>query len=181
MSEASTFAYFKKEPTGFKLAMWITGKKLDLEPPVMEIMNDEEHPAILTDQLLTILNVPIFSPRLVQVFQDMGIDNVDYYPIRIRINETEEVIENYRMANIIGLIDCLDEENSQCTRFSDGVGFRRVKKFRLLEDRVPPDTSIFRLGEFPFIILAHESIKERCEREGIVGAKFVDPSKYVGV
>ena len=180
------YAHFDEEPKGFELTEWISGKPLLKSPSLIRIKSDEGKSARLTDLVLTGFNLQIFSPKLIQLLSEMGVDNIEYYPVELVNHETDEIITNYKIANILGKIECLDFENSRFERFESGA-LMYVKKFKVdmekLEDKKGSHQTpkLFRLGEFPFIILAHEEVKALIEKEGITGVKFIEPSKYMGI
>lgn len=179
------YAHFGVEPEGFDIDFWTSGKKLNQNPSSTIITMDEDRPTELTDLLLTSFNIQIFSPKLIQIFKDMGIENIEYYPVIIINPETGDTNETYKAVRIIGEIACLDVANSECEYFTDGE-LLDVTEFRLHEEKIKPTSEmtgtpfIFRLAEFPFIILVEESVKERLEKERITGVKFVAPIDYVG-
>lgn len=181
---SNQYAHFANEPKGFELTDWITGKSLIKPPSLFRIRSDEGGATTLTDLVLTGFNLQIFSPKLMELLLEEGVKNIEYVPVELLNHETDEVVTSYRIANILGKIECLDVENSRCKRFSDGE-LRSVTKFKVdmekLEGNMGAHQSmkLFRLGEFPFIILVHEVVKAAVEAAGITGVKFIEPSKYV--
>lgn len=181
---SSQYAHFSEEPDGFELTDWITGKPLLKSPNCIRIKSDEEKPSRLTDLVLTSFNLQIFSPKLMQLLSDLNVKNVEYYPVELVNHETEEVIATYKIANILGSIECLDIPNSSCERFDDGEIMSveqfqvDLKKLKSVKGELS-QLKLFRLGEFPFIILVHEAVKIAMGKAGITGVKFVEPSKYV--
>jgi hypothetical protein len=69
---------------------------------------------------------------------------------------------------------------------ASGKNFLWLEHFRLHEEKIKPDQEIegipflFRLAEFPLLILVEESVKNRLEKEGITGVKFIAPRDYAG-
>lgn len=182
---AGKYAYFSKEPVEYDIDIWTSGKKIKEDLPPIEITSDEDKSARLTDLLLTRFDMQIFSPRLVQLFEDIGIKNVCYYPVTIINSETGDLDNTYKAARIIGEIKCLDVDNSKCS-FDDDGDLMWLQEFRLYEEKIELSQEtgeallIFRLAEFPFILLVEETVKQRLEKEGIVGLEFFKPSDYVG-
>jgi hypothetical protein len=178
------FAFFSDEPDGFDPNFWISAEKI-VAPPAIELVGDTDSPATLSDLLLTGFQLQVFSPRLVSLLTDMQIQNVQYLPIRIINHETREVETTYRIANIVGAIDCLDLKNCEYARSRGSGNIIRVSKFGIIPEKImalvgmqgPP--LIFRLGEFKRHILVHESVREACQRAGITGLKFTPPETYV--
>lgn len=183
---AGDYAFFSEGPEGYDVTIWTAGKPLREDPPLVVIKSDEDKPTRLTDLLLTRFNMLIFSPKLVQAFEDLGIKNIDYYPVKIINHETGNIDESYKAAYIIGRIACLDMANSRYRYSADGSQtLMSLKKFRLLEEKIKSNSVIegppfiFRLDEFPAITIVEQSVKDRIEKEGITGVRFIDPATYV--
>jgi hypothetical protein len=178
------FTFFSDEPPGFDTTVWINGEKI-VAPPAFELVGNSDSPSTLSDVLLTSFQMQVWSPRLVSLFDNLGIQNVQYLPITINNRETKTKEASYRIANILGAIDCLDLENSQYRRASGANVFLRVSKFRIHTDKIIPlprmqkSPLIFRLGEFKRHILVHETVKEACIKAKISGIKFTPPEIYV--
>ncbi len=178
------FAFFSNEPPGFDTALWISGERI-VAPPTIELVGDSNSPTTLSDVLLTGFELEVLSPRLVSLLADMGIQNVQYLPITIIDRKTKNKETSYRIANILGAICCLDLDNSDYRRAPGSTVFLRVSEFRIHTDKIvalpgmrePP--LLFRLGEFKWHILVHESVKEACTKAKISGLKFTPPEIYV--
>ena len=178
------FAFFSDGPIDFDFTLWIRGEAL-LAPPAIELVGDTDSPTTLSDVLLTGFQLQVFSPRLVALLTEMGVQNIQFLPVRIVNHETGDVEVSYRIANIVGAIDCLDLNNAVYARSRSSGNILRVFKFRLFPEKIvalpgmqePP--LLFRLGEFKQHLLAHESLKQACEKAGITGLKFVPTENYV--
>jgi len=178
------FAYFSNEPGGFFAKPWISGDKI-AAPPSIELVGDSDSPTTLSDVLLTGFELDIWSPRLVGLMSELGVENVQYLPVTIVNYKTKEKDTSYRIANVLGAIDCLDLANSQHRLASGGSVVLSVFKFRIHSDKVVPlpgmkrPPLIFRLGEFRRRILVAEKVQEACLKAEITGLKFVPPEVYV--
>lgn len=185
MRLTSTFAHFDEEPDDYDIDVWTSGERLVHDPPHLILTTDEERPTLLSDLLLTSFDLLVFSPKLIQLFDRIGVQNISYYPVTVINHETGADDTNYNVAHIIEKISCLDIENSECRYSADGKDLMSVEEFSILEHKIKPRDKtggkplIFRLAEFEFIILVDELIKNECEKEGITGVKFIKPSEYV--
>jgi hypothetical protein len=182
---AGEYSYFTEEPEGYSRKVWISGEKIEQDQPKIVIVSNDNYSTVLTDLLLTQFEMQIASPGLVKIFENLGIENVDYYPVKIINHENNDAVEDYKAIQIIGNIECLDAENSVCS-FDDDGDLMWLTEFSLKDkviqsyqksNRMP---HIFRLAEFPYIVLADESLKNQVEKEGITGIKFVEPLNYEG-
>jgi hypothetical protein len=178
------FGAFTNEPATYRSKTWTSAEKV-VSPPAFDLIRDEDSPNQLSDLLLTCFPLQVFSTKLVSLLGKIGIDNIQYVPVKIVHPDTGASDTSYRIANVIGAIDCLDLENSVHARASGPGTIIRVSKFRLIPERIQPWTGedrpplLFRLGEFKRLVLAHESVKQACETEGITGVKFTPPDVYV--
>lgn len=183
----SKFACFNKEPDGYSIDVWPRGESLLHDPPHLTLETDEDRPTALSDLLLTSssYDLQFFSPKLVRLFDRIGVKNIAYYPVTVINHETGDAITNYKAAHIIGKIPCLDIQNSKYEYFSDSEDIMFLEEFTIFEEKITPlreggeKPLIFRLAEFEYIIVVAEIIKSECEKEGITGVKFTKPSEYV--
>jgi hypothetical protein len=173
------FIYFRNEPAGFKGSLWRTGERLKAPPAQMTLIAEDEKPTALSDMLLTSADLHVYSPKLMGTLGSAGVSNMEYFPIIVVDKKRGVTRDDYRVANIVGNVACLDVANSSVDTFEDGKGYRSVEEFSLLEDRIRPlpgmknPPLIFRLAEFQYHVIAHESLKAACERDGITGVRFV--------
>lgn len=177
------FATFTNEPEAFRAKLWTSAEELNA-PPAFDLADDSDSPTTLSDVLLTSFPLQVFSPKLKALLRDVGVRNIQYFPVTISGRDTREDVSSYQLANVVGAIDCLDLEHSEFARSLGSGNIIRVSRFRILPDRVAWQGNdsvplLFRLGEFKRHLLAHQSVKDACEKEGITGVKFVPPEQYV--
>ena len=183
MGLSSKFIYFREEPDGYDPSLLRTGEALEEPPPLVTLTADEK-PTVISDLVLAPADMLIFSPKLMACLADVGVKNIQYFPIRLVEKKAKKVTDDYRLANIVGSVACLDVENSEVTKLSSGRGFRAVEQFNLLEDRIKPlpgtktKPLLFRLAEFKYHVIADEAIKATCEKNKITGAEFVPTQEY---
>ena len=182
---SDSYMYVNKAPDGLNYDTWITGEPLVKPPPVVTLVGDSDSPTTLSDMILTQFELPILSPRAISVLEKTGVDNIQYFPINIKNRQTGELEKSYQIANIVGLVDCLDKKHATYnTSPRDENTILLLQQYRILEDKILPKGSgkktplIFRLGEFPFHVLAHESVKTAFEKENITGSEFIAPEKF---
>ena len=185
-TSAGKYVYFNEEPEGCEGRLWRTGSAIAQPASSMTLVMQDERTTRLSDMLLNSADLQVYSPKLVATSAAAGVDNIQYFPITIVDSETGAVRDDYKVANIVGKINCVDSDHANI-RYSRGTGkIRNIEEFSVLEDRIVPLTGknapplIFRLGELDFLVLAHESIKRAFEREGITGAKFTPTQDFAG-
>lgn len=183
-SLSSSYAYFSNYPDNFDRASWITGEKFSPPPMEFTIVADAGTPAATSDLLLTRFDLLVASPRLISLFNSMKIVNLQYLPVRVCDEDGAVIATGYQAVQIIGKCTCLDKENSNLMYSADGESLLAVEEFSILGKNILPVDGtdkkplIFRLEEFSYIALAHESLKQECEKQGITGIKFTKPEDY---
>ena len=178
------FSYFKDDPVGLDMDLLRSGEKITSNLPICDFVTDKSYPTDLSDLLLTGYELHVISPRLVQVFYSLSMENVQYFPTRIKNHETGEIIDNYKILNVIGSINCLDLEHSEFARSRRSGNLTELARYKIIEENVlsysgeePP--LVFRLGKFEWHLLVGERFKEACESEGITGCEFTSTEEFV--
>src|SRR5262249_33944543 len=152
----------------------------------MTLVMQDERTTRLSDMLLNAADLQVYSPKLVASLTAVGVDNIQYFPIKIVDGRSGAVRDDYKVANIVGRIHCVDPNHSKVRRSPRTNSIRGVEEFSVVQDRIVPlpgkkkPPLIFRLGELEFLILAHESIKSAFERDRITGARFTPTQDYAG-
>jgi uncharacterized protein DUF1629 len=183
---AGKYVYFGDEPDGYDGDQWRTGTEMKPPPPTMTLVSQDDRTTKLSDMLLNAADLQVYSPKLVATLTAAGVDNIQYFPITIVHGKKSKSHADYKVANIIGLISCVDIGHSNVSYFRGSKDIQSIEEFKILEDRIVPLKGkksrplIFRLGESEFIVLAHESIKKAFEKDGITGARFIPTEQFVG-
>ena len=119
----------------------------------------------------------VLSRRLCDLLRSAGVDNVDYYPCIIRDLVKGQDLEGYSIANVIGCVSCLDLDSSVVSQDSLGNIFS-IQKMAIDESRAL-GLLVFRLAEFPPLVIVHESVKSAVMAAGMTGLKFYKPEEFV--
>jgi len=181
---AGKYVYFSEEPDYYEGDQWRTGVEMKPPPPTMTLISQDDRTTNLSDMLLNAADLQVYSPKLVATLDAAGVDNIQYFPITIVDGKTGKSRNDYKVANIIGLIPCLDIDHSSVSYFPGSRDIQSIEEFKLLEDRIVPlkgkmsPPLIFRLAESEFLVLAHESIKKAFDKDGITGATFIPTEKF---
>ncbi len=116
---------------------------------------DIQIPGVPLNFTLTAFAAPVVSPRLAKALEAIGASDVQLIPVRLGGRE------GYRILNATRLVDCLDEERSTFTKWSEEDGredlvghYRMVLELRLDVARVPIGSHFFRINrwEVPLIV-----------------------------
>lgn len=132
----------------------------------------------LTDHM-SIDEVPglVFSNRLYSLLHNMMIDNLQYFDLDIIDPYSDRQLNGYKIANIIGTVDCINREESDLEYFDDGdVEF--INKLVLDEDKVPSELDIFRLSGRTTMVLVSQVVKDAIAGAKMTGCVFYKPEDY---
>ena len=147
-------------------------------PRIIYTMNDDSRMGRMTDHLsLDEAYGLVFSSRLRELLFDLKIENIQYFDLEIVNPETKEVYTDYKIANVVGLVDCVDKKKSDLKYFASG-NIKRIRKLILNENRIPRSAKIFRLSNDVTLPIVHESVKKAFEVAGISGCLFYKVEDY---
>jgi len=121
----------------------------------------------------------VFSERLRNVLTNVGVNNLQYFPACIKNLQTSELDNSFMIANIIGVVFCLNWERSSVVRdseFPDGV--ETITSLSLDTSKIPADLQLFRLGELSTVLICSSKVKDAVTSAGINGVKFIEPENF---
>ncbi len=127
---------------------------------------------MLFDFIGNISRVAIISSRVKGLFEAEGLDDasVEYLPFILKDKKGRVVEKQYFVANALVKIDCLDHERSWYKTDSDeATVVEDVSRLHLLKEEIPEEAKLFRLGEFPQLIIIRSDLLARLRKEGITG------------
>ncbi|HEX5747390.1 MAG TPA: DUF1629 domain-containing protein [Archangium sp.] len=79
------------------------------------------------------------------------------------------------IVNVIGAHDWLDMEKTEGQRHPlEQERFTRLKRLILHEDRIDPETNLFRVSAAPGLLLVREDLKAKIEAAGFTGPAFYE-------
>jgi len=141
---------------------------------------DEEGP--LTDLPFN-PNVPVHSPRLKELLEQLGLErDIQYLPVRVIGEKSGREVGVYYVANFLRRIPCLDLEHSIYGRYGE-----HPEDFRVFPEKIGEishvlkavlrreaigDARLFRVDEWEYIVVIREDVKEAMEGAGITGCWF---------
>lgn len=171
----------------------------------------------MTDKLQIDINGIVLSERAKEILDLNGCHNIQYFPMLltdnfVNNNEVElakmkgkelkyesKIYENYQVANILGLVDCVDHENSDLDYYTlrtqipedlpenmkaslleqeidNDIDF--IRHLVLDESKIPEDIHIFRLKDCPRILVFKESIVKAIREAELTGFVFIPLEEY---
>lgn len=132
----------------------------------------------LTDHLsIDEISGLVFSDRLCQLLRNMLVTNVQYFPLVIRTPDQSDAITGYKIANIVGVVDCVNRELSDLEYFDDG-DIEFVNRLVLDEEAIPAGLDIFRLAGRTTMVVLSQVLKDAIVGAGMTGFVFYKPEDY---
>ncbi len=180
------FAHFDDQPDNFDFEIWTSGLPVS-RGPAFRLRTNEEYVSTPSDVLLTRINLFVFSELVRNLLEGTGVHNIEYHPVEVEKHDSGVVLDTYAAANILGHIACLDASTGDIRRSRQTGDIIGLEEFSLEESKIKPtpqmhsEALLFRLNEFPSLVLAHARVKEAFENAGVSGVKFVEPEKFIGV
>jgi hypothetical protein len=148
-------------------------------PPERVVFNmAAKESGTLGDYVYTEFRGLLVSARFRQSFETAGIDNIQYIPAEIRDIVKNVIHEGYFVANIIGVVDCIDMKKSKLIMLPampDKI--EDIEELHLDESRAM-GLLMFRLGRRMTLIAVAERAKRQIEETGLVGVGFVPAEGY---
>ncbi len=128
------------------------------------------------DFSLTGLGVVAVHGRVVQLFERLGIREVQFLPARVEGHSGP-----YFILNTLRVIRCIDDARCEEVRYwrpEDGqpekVGEYRVVVGLRIDSSKVGGASIFRPWGWPVALIVSEHLKQAMEQEGLTGLRFVE-------
>lgn len=112
----------------------------------------------------------LMSGRLVQALLSSGISNLQIIPAEILLAESGEVLRDYSVVNIVGLVSCAVVADSDSSPLAEGFFFHKLK----IDETRAGDAAMFRLEESRDDVVVSERIAGLLTAEGFVGL-FLEP------
>ncbi len=116
----------------------------------------------------------VFSPRLQKMLAQAQITNIQYFSALLKNVQTGEVNRDFKIANIIGCIPCMDWTHSEYVPDPDIPGsVRKITRLVLEPHKIPNNLHLFRLAELRTVIICHEQLKNRLDGT-VTGVQFIE-------
>jgi len=124
----------------------------------------------------TVGGVPISSKRFGEIVQRIAPTDIQRIPVAVRLrNGSEYSSEGYEILNVLAVLECLDIAHSKVSRYPqthwdrEKVGnIAAVTRLKILPERAAGH-HIFRLAEWPTIIVISEKLRDAFCEAGLTG------------
>lgn len=155
---------------------WIHGKKMAPPPGVLRLPLSRASGELRTDLMGTLLT--LFSDDLRDAMTRFGVDNIDYFPVELEHPVTRVVETGYWLANILGLVRCLDTARSTIVPRPSGAR-GRLASFHI-DPVLAAGFDVFRLAEQPTLIILSQPLRTFLMAEPLAGVRMRHTRVYNG-
>ncbi len=126
----------------------------------------------------TVVNWILVSGRVKQVLEELGVEGVQFLPIRVVRKETGEEVPGYYVLHVWKHIPALDEEHTVFLEPKDEKYPQlSILKVALRREAIGK-ADIFRLKEKHVSVYVSRRVKERLEEIGATGFKWIPVPAY---
>ncbi|HEX3048826.1 MAG TPA: DUF1629 domain-containing protein [Bacillota bacterium] len=126
-----------------------------------------------TDYLAGSERYPIISDKFRNILVDISPEFLEFFPVQIVCEKTNEIDASYYFLNILHNIPCFDWEQSDYGTLGFDDIIIKVSKLVIKPDFVK-ERDIFRIKELPELIFISEKLRTILEREAISGMEFIN-------
>ena len=121
--------------------------------------------------------VTLYHKGLKKALEDQGVDNIDYFPVVLRNQETEELDKSYFLVNILGRLDCVDMAKSKVKWWASGQGFDFESM--VIDPAKTHGAKIFRLASDPTKVIINEELKKYFDHtDMLAGVTLIQTEDY---
>ncbi len=136
----------------------------------------------LYDTLPMLGNLLVANSRVRRVLGDLGVDNVEYLPVRLLNHARESVSDDYCIVHVLGSVDFIDMEKSEVTMsalIKDRISF--IDNLRINYDAIPDDIKLIRASNYSGQLFIHDDLKQAFEAQRIKGYKVFPADGWDGL
>ncbi len=142
---------------------------------------ERSKPGKLRDKLWVEVNgaseLFVVSPKVVNLFQNLGISNVELIDFSIQGSGYD--ISDYKLVNFLGKVDCADDRNSEFGYFTDTFNIYSIEQLALDESKIPSHLSIFLLDRTDnLVVVVKEELMKEIQENDLTGFVFVQPENF---
>lgn len=154
------------------------GNFISKMPPSIDVPYSQHVEERKTDNIVSPTRLGLLiNERVKNVFDTLNIENVQYCSAKLIEQDSGEVNDDYFLANIVGKYACVDKDKSELEYFSDGE-IEFIDSLALDLDPAVDYGHIFRLAEFPTLIVISTKLKENLEEAAVTGFKIYAPAEF---
>jgi len=130
--------------------------------------------------LLNVDTWPIVHKKVVECFNMLGVENIQYLPVKVTDKVTGEECYDYYVLNILNMIDAYDLRKSKYTYDKEIDSYQFLPPDIVLNYKKCKNYDIFRCEKDNIPIYVSQRIKEAIEKENFIGFKFIKQRVHKG-
>ena len=161
-------------PSSFDPEAWFQGMKMpDPGPLNLDLsLASGDYRGHIIDGLVT-----LYHEDLRATLDSLGVDNIDYFPVTLRDQKNGELDTEYLLANVLGLVDCVDMQKSKVEHWESGMGFDFLSM--VIDPAKARGFKLFRLKDDPTKVIIDEELKQHFEAtDMLVGVTLIQTEDY---
>jgi hypothetical protein len=131
---------------------------------------------MLCDLVENTSGVLIVSAKARAVLEDAGVTGklVEYLPFTLKDKRGRPTKQEFFIANLRQKVECVDRAKSDITVSKVSGKLLGVDNLTVVEKKVPKDAQLFRLEEWPRVIVIRSDLAKRLRDEKLTGLKFYE-------
>jgi hypothetical protein len=97
------------------------------------------------------------------------------FPVIVHDHKKRPLKASYCLAHLLGTVDCVDLKKSDYERSAmDPESILAFRRLVLDKKRIPKEPTLFRIKEYPRIMIIRSDLVERLEDAGVTGFELVE-------
>jgi hypothetical protein len=164
------FAVIMEMPDELVGIYWTTGVPVqeNLTSPVIIELDEDDSGPDMPDYFGN--STPACSDKMIKILESAGIDNFELFDIVLKNPVTEKLHDNYKMLNILGLLQAVDMKKSTYDPRSEMflIEFDEI----VIDSKKAKGQDMFRLAENARHIIISEKIKDALDKADLLGIEI---------
>ncbi len=154
------------------------GELIKKSPPIIEMPYLNKSNNLMTDNLVAAPRMGLLiNEKLKSIFESLDIGNIQYFRSKLIESNTGEVDESYCVANVVGLVSCVDQDKSDLDYYDDG-DIEFIDRLVLNLNTEREYGHIFRIAEYSPLLVVSSQLKLAIESAKITGIKIYKPEEF---
>jgi hypothetical protein len=127
-------------------------------------------------------NFPVVSAKAKDFFAGESAGKIEFLPIKIINHKGRVASDSYFVVNPLDIVDCIDKDASVVKMNPINKQIKGCKQLVLKADAIPPELKIFRLKDWPDVVVIRRELAVKAEKEaGLTNLKFYESATYDGM
>ncbi|RKH12113.1 hypothetical protein D7Y13_20170 [Corallococcus praedator] len=145
-------------------------------PPDVQFKMTDRYPGILVpDFIQNVVACTLVSEAAKALLEQHARADIEFLPFTLRNHKGRIARERCFIANILGVVDCVDPASTRATPSKMEKGtYLFLNKLGLDMKKVPETARIMRLKQLPSVMIVHEALRAVLQAEGMTGLGFIE-------